>query len=133
MAFNCYQDATRANAYSQLEFANTYYLAYRDLPEIVREHVTGTKAIDFGRCERQSSARCGQAIKKPETVRLELNYRKVVFHAALALGRLLISTRRGKTAAATGAVISSKPLLNSALIFSASTPSGNISERLNVP
>lgn len=49
MAFtNCYQDATRANAYAQLEFANTYYLAYRDLPDIVREHVTGTKAIDFG-------------------------------------------------------------------------------------
>ena len=49
MAFtNCYQDASRANAYAQLEFANTYYLAYRDLPDIVREHVTGTKAIDFG-------------------------------------------------------------------------------------
>ena len=49
MAFtNCYQDATRANAYAQLEFANTYYLAYRDLPDIVREHVTGTNAIDFG-------------------------------------------------------------------------------------
>ena len=45
---NCYQDATRANAYAQLEFANTYYLAYRDLPDIVRQHVTGTKAIDFG-------------------------------------------------------------------------------------
>jgi len=49
MAFtNCYQDVTRANAYAQLEFANTYYLAYRDLPDIVREYVTGTKAIDFG-------------------------------------------------------------------------------------
>jgi len=49
MAFtNCYEDATRAEAYAQLEFANTYYLAYRDLPEIVREHVTGTNAVDFG-------------------------------------------------------------------------------------
>ena len=49
MAFtNCYQDATRANAYAQLEFANTYYLAYRDLLGIVREYVIGTKAIDFG-------------------------------------------------------------------------------------
>ena len=30
MAFtDCYQDATRANAYAQPKFANTYYLAYR--------------------------------------------------------------------------------------------------------
>jgi SAM-dependent methyltransferase len=49
MAFtNCYEDAIRAEAYSRLEFANTYYLAYRDLPQIFREHVSGTKAIDFG-------------------------------------------------------------------------------------
>jgi SAM-dependent methyltransferase len=49
MAFtNCYEDVTRAEAYAQLEFANTYYLAYRDLPVIIREHVTGTRAIDFG-------------------------------------------------------------------------------------
>ena len=45
---NCYQDATRAEAYAQLGFANTYYLAYRDLPAIMREHVTGMQAIDFG-------------------------------------------------------------------------------------
>ena len=49
MAFtNCYEDATRAEAYAQLGFANTYYLAYRDLPVIIREHVAGTRAIDFG-------------------------------------------------------------------------------------
>ena len=49
MAFtNCYGDAARADAYAQLEFANTYYLAYRDLPEIFRCHVTGTRALDFG-------------------------------------------------------------------------------------
>ncbi len=49
MAFtNCYEDAIRAEAYAQLEFANTYHLAYRDLPEIMRKHVSGTKAIDFG-------------------------------------------------------------------------------------
>jgi len=45
---NCYEDVNRANAYATLEFANTYYLAYRDLPEIVAQHVTGTRAIDFG-------------------------------------------------------------------------------------
>jgi len=49
MAFkNCYEDAERAEAYARLEFANTYYLAYRDLPEILREHVGGNRAIDFG-------------------------------------------------------------------------------------
>ena len=49
MAFtNCYADAIRAEAYAQLEFANTYHLAFRDLPQIVREHVSGTHAIDFG-------------------------------------------------------------------------------------
>jgi len=45
---NCYEDADRANAYATLEFANTYYLAFRDLPSILTEHVTGTRALDFG-------------------------------------------------------------------------------------
>jgi SAM-dependent methyltransferase len=45
---NCYEDITRAGAYAQLEFANTYYLAYRDLPAIIREHVRGSNAFDFG-------------------------------------------------------------------------------------
>ena len=49
MAFtNCYEDGARAEAYAQLEFRNTYYLAYRDLPDIIRQNVTGTKALDFG-------------------------------------------------------------------------------------
>lgn len=45
---NCYQSATRAEAYSKLEFANTYHLAFRDLPEIFRAHVKGLSAFDFG-------------------------------------------------------------------------------------
>jgi len=45
---NCYEDANRARAYATLEFANTYYLAFRDLPEILRAHVTGRRALDFG-------------------------------------------------------------------------------------
>lgn len=45
---NCYQDVIRADAYATLEFKNTYYLAYRDLPAIIREHVHGNQAIDFG-------------------------------------------------------------------------------------
>jgi SAM-dependent methyltransferase len=45
---NCYQDAARAEAYATLEFKNTYYLAYRDLPAIVQQHVQGRRALDFG-------------------------------------------------------------------------------------
>lgn len=45
---NCYEDASRAQAYATLEFENTYYLAYRDLPAIFAQHVTGTRAVDFG-------------------------------------------------------------------------------------
>lgn len=45
---NTYADSAHAEAYAQLEFANTYYLAYRDVPQIVREHVSGHHALDFG-------------------------------------------------------------------------------------
>jgi SAM-dependent methyltransferase len=45
---NCYEDVSRADAYATLEFANTYYLAYRDLPSILSEYVAGAKALDFG-------------------------------------------------------------------------------------
>ncbi len=45
---NSYEDPKRAEAYAKLEFPGTYYLAYRDLPEIVFEHVKGRKALDFG-------------------------------------------------------------------------------------
>jgi len=47
-SFNSYEDARRAEAYARLEFPGTYYLAYRDLPEILSEHVRGRKAMDFG-------------------------------------------------------------------------------------
>jgi SAM-dependent methyltransferase len=45
---NAYSDQLKADAYSALEFANTYYLAYRDLPDIILRHVTGRRAVDFG-------------------------------------------------------------------------------------
>lgn len=45
---NSWDNATRAESYSRLEFPNTYYLAYRDLPDIISKHVTGTRAVDFG-------------------------------------------------------------------------------------
>ena len=45
---NVYDDRARSEAYATLEFPGTYYLAYRDLPAIIGEHLHGGKAIDFG-------------------------------------------------------------------------------------
>ena len=49
MAFtNAYEDAAYAAAYAALQFPGTYYLAYRDLPEIFAAHARGRRALDFG-------------------------------------------------------------------------------------
>jgi SAM-dependent methyltransferase len=45
---NVYDDQARSMAYAGLEFPGTYYLAYRDLPAIIGEHVQGRIALDFG-------------------------------------------------------------------------------------
>jgi SAM-dependent methyltransferase len=45
---NVYADRERADAYAQLEFPGTYFLAFRDLPTLIRRHVTGRIALDFG-------------------------------------------------------------------------------------
>jgi SAM-dependent methyltransferase len=45
---NVYDDQERAAAYAQLGFPGTYYLAFRDLPRLFSEHVSGVRALDFG-------------------------------------------------------------------------------------
>jgi SAM-dependent methyltransferase len=45
---NVYEDPQRAEAYATLEFPNTYYLAFRDLPGILTACAPGRRAIDFG-------------------------------------------------------------------------------------
>ena len=45
---NVYADRERADAYSDLEFPGSYYLAFRDLPAIFERHVSGRSALDFG-------------------------------------------------------------------------------------
>lgn len=45
---NVYDDRGRAEAYATLDFPGTYFLAYRDLPAIIGQHVHGRKAVDFG-------------------------------------------------------------------------------------
>lgn len=45
---NVYEDEARAASYAGLAFPGTYYLAYRDLPRIIREHAKGATALDFG-------------------------------------------------------------------------------------
>ncbi|MFH2056018.1 MAG: class I SAM-dependent methyltransferase [bacterium] len=49
MAFeNVYEDDQRAAAYATLEFPGTYYLAYRDIPELIAKYANGSIALDFG-------------------------------------------------------------------------------------
>jgi SAM-dependent methyltransferase len=45
---NVYEDRVRAESYAKLEYPGTYYLAFRDIPEIIARHVTGRRALDFG-------------------------------------------------------------------------------------
>ncbi len=45
---NSYEDAFCAESYAKLEFPGTYYLAYRDLPELISKYVKGNRALDFG-------------------------------------------------------------------------------------
>jgi ubiquinone/menaquinone biosynthesis C-methylase UbiE len=45
---NVYDDADRARAYAELGFQGTYYLAFRDLPMLLRSHARGRRALDFG-------------------------------------------------------------------------------------
>lgn len=45
---NSYQDEAYAAAYAKLEYPGTYYLAFRDLPEILSSHVVGKLALDIG-------------------------------------------------------------------------------------
>src|SRR5579864_4814701 len=48
MVRNTYEDADYAAAYAALDCGGTYYLVRRDLPGILRRHVTGDRALDFG-------------------------------------------------------------------------------------
>ncbi|MFI5180084.1 MAG: hypothetical protein ACHQPI_01680 [Thermoanaerobaculia bacterium] len=61
---NCYEDAIRAAAYARLEFPGTYYLAYRDLPALIGQHVQGARALDFG-CGSGRSTRDIAALLAP--------------------------------------------------------------------
>jgi ubiquinone/menaquinone biosynthesis C-methylase UbiE len=58
---NIYEDSQRARAYATLKFEKTYYLAYRDIPKIISEHVSGKNALDFG-CGTGRSTRFLQSL-----------------------------------------------------------------------
>jgi SAM-dependent methyltransferase len=45
---NVYADEERARAYATLQFPGTYYLAFRDLPALIRRYNHGCLALDFG-------------------------------------------------------------------------------------
>jgi len=45
---NVYEDELRARSYAGLDFPGTYYLAFRDLPQLLHRHISGNRALDFG-------------------------------------------------------------------------------------
>ena len=45
---NAYEDNERADSYANLEFPNTYYLAYRDIPKLLRKYKNSGRVLDFG-------------------------------------------------------------------------------------
>ncbi len=45
---NTWNDPARADAYATIGMVGTYYLAYRDLPAIIKAHACGSRALDFG-------------------------------------------------------------------------------------
>jgi SAM-dependent methyltransferase len=45
---NVYEDEERARAYATLQFPGTYYLAFRDLPALIRRYNHGRRTLDFG-------------------------------------------------------------------------------------
>jgi SAM-dependent methyltransferase len=45
---NSYEDSAYAADYAQLEWTGTYHLIRRELPGILRQHVAGRRALDFG-------------------------------------------------------------------------------------
>lgn len=45
---NVYADDRRARSYADLAYPGTYYLAFRDLPDLLSRHVSGRRALDFG-------------------------------------------------------------------------------------
>jgi len=58
---NTYEDTCRAAAYDELGLGGTYHLAFRDLPALLREHVAGQEAVDFG-CGTGRTARLLQSL-----------------------------------------------------------------------
>src|ERR1051325_8140892 len=53
---NVYEDVARARAYATLQLPGTYYLAFRDLPALIRRYCQGSRALDLG-CETGRSTR----------------------------------------------------------------------------
>ena len=45
---NTYEEPSRAAAYDELDLGGTYELVFRNLPELLEQHVNGKQALDFG-------------------------------------------------------------------------------------
>jgi SAM-dependent methyltransferase len=97
---NAYADEAYAGAYATLQFPNTYYLAFRDLPALIERHVRGRRAVDFG-CGAGRSTRflrqlgfeavgvdiAADMIRQAHRIDPGGDYRQVERHGLSALGR----------------------------------------------
>jgi SAM-dependent methyltransferase len=77
---NVYADPARADAYATLDFPGTYYLAFRDLPAILNEHVVDRTALDFG-CGAGRSTRFLKRLGF-ETVGIDISRRMIEIASA---------------------------------------------------
>ncbi len=48
LSINRNDSAEYAEKYARLKVTGTQYLAFRDIPELVRKHVSGTRTLDYG-------------------------------------------------------------------------------------
>ncbi len=62
-SFNCYEDARRAEAYARLEFPGTYYLAYRDLPQIIRRYVRERRTLPLSEALHKMTGRPAERLQ----------------------------------------------------------------------
>jgi len=67
---NIYEDVRYADAYARLEFPGTYYLAFRDLPDVFLRHVRGSAAAGAGPVRgKAAGSQAGGRARAPRKLR----------------------------------------------------------------
>lgn len=73
---NVYQDQQRASSYAKLEYPGTYYLAFRDLPDLIRAHVSAGEPANGGNALAALDFGCGAG--RSTRFLAEVGFEKVV-------------------------------------------------------